>query len=151
MLVQQPSSYSAALSPVLITLHNMMHLINLARHHQVSDRQGTGGQQGRRGGAACAQCWSALPWLLGLCLCCTLPHDGSFPCVMQARETLKLALQTQIQQKQAALDQLKQQAADAKAKLLAINQKLADVGGDVAESAPRQKQQATTAAPMEEG
>jgi hypothetical protein len=35
VLVQQPSGYSSALSPVLITLHNMMHLINMARHHQV--------------------------------------------------------------------------------------------------------------------
>jgi hypothetical protein len=35
VLVQQPSSYSAALSPVKLTLDNMMHLINLARHHQV--------------------------------------------------------------------------------------------------------------------
>lgn len=57
---------------------------------------------------------------------------------IQARETLKFALQTQIQQKQAALDQLKQQAGDAKAKLLAITQKLAAVGSDVAESVPRQ-------------
>ena len=35
VLVQQPSGYSSALSPVMVTLHNMMHLINLARHHQV--------------------------------------------------------------------------------------------------------------------
>lgn len=35
VLVQHPTGYSAALSPVLITLHNMMYLINLARHHQV--------------------------------------------------------------------------------------------------------------------
>lgn len=69
--------------------------------------------------------------------------------VLQARETLKLALQTQIQQKQAALDHLKQQAAEAKAKLLAITQQLAAVGSDVAESVPRQQQQA--AAPMAEG
>lgn len=34
-LVQQPSAYATALSPVLVTLHNMMHLINMARHHQV--------------------------------------------------------------------------------------------------------------------
>jgi hypothetical protein len=84
--------------------------------------------------------------------CCPRQHDFVCDTPAQARETLKLALQTQIQQKQAALDQLKQQAADAKAKLLAITQKLADVGGDVAESAPRQKQQAAAAAaPMEEG
>lgn len=35
VLVQHPSGYSSALSPVLVTLHNMMHLINLARQHQV--------------------------------------------------------------------------------------------------------------------
>jgi len=35
VLVQHPSAYSSALSPVLVTQHNMMHLINLARHHQV--------------------------------------------------------------------------------------------------------------------
>jgi hypothetical protein len=35
VLVQQPSGYSSALTPVMVTLHNMMHLINLARHHQV--------------------------------------------------------------------------------------------------------------------
>lgn len=35
VLVQQPSTYSSALSPVLITLHNMMQLINMARQHQV--------------------------------------------------------------------------------------------------------------------
>ena len=35
VLVQQPSGYSSALTPVMVTLHNMMHLLNLARHHQV--------------------------------------------------------------------------------------------------------------------
>jgi hypothetical protein len=70
---------------------------------------------------------------------------------MQARETLKLALQTQIQQKQAALDQLRQQAADTKAKLLAITRKLAAVGSDMAESAPQQLHEAAAATPMDEG
>lgn len=102
VLVQHPSAYSSALSPVLVTQHNMMHLINLARHHQ-------------------------------------------------ARETLKLALQSQIQQKQAALDQLRSQAQDMRSKLLAITQKLAAVGGDVAESLPRQQQSSAAAAAMEEG
>ena len=69
----------------------------------------------------------------------------------QARETLKLALQTQIQQKQAALDQLRQQAGDARAKLLAITQKLAAVGSDAAESVPRQQPPGAAAAAMEEG
>lgn len=35
VLVQQSSAYSSAVSPVLVALHNMMHLINMARHHQV--------------------------------------------------------------------------------------------------------------------
>jgi hypothetical protein len=35
VLVQQSSAYSSAVTPVLVTLHNMIHLINMARHHQV--------------------------------------------------------------------------------------------------------------------
>jgi hypothetical protein len=35
VLVQQPSAYSHALSQIMVTLHNMMHLLNLARTHQV--------------------------------------------------------------------------------------------------------------------
>lgn len=75
MLVQQPSSYSAALSPVLITLHNMMHLINLARHHQVT---------GRDRGTRHAGCFCMRPVLVGVpvaawaCLCDTLLTAARF-------------------------------------------------------------------------
>lgn len=104
---------------------------------------------------SCSKHWTAL-----VCVPCAttlvhpramvlLPPSPGCP-VMQARETLKLALQTQIQQKQAALDQLRQQAANTKAKLLAITRKLAAVGSDVAESVPKQLPQAA-AAPMDEG
>jgi hypothetical protein len=57
VLVQQPSGYSSALTPVMVTLHNMMHLLNLARHHQV-----------RTAGAAtelsllCTASWRASPY-----------------------------------------------------------------------------------------
>lgn len=78
-------------------------------------------------------------------------HAAVATVLLQARETLKLALQAQIQQKQEALDQLKQRAGDARAKLLAITQKLAAVGGDAAESMPRQQPTAAAAVAMEEG
>lgn len=84
-------------------------------------------------------------------MCPPLAQHLVFVVILQARETLKLALQSQIQQKQAALDQLTTQAKDVRSKLLAITQKLAAVGGDVAESLPRQQQPSAAATAMEEG
>lgn len=38
VLVQQPSQYAATLNPILGTLHNMQHLVNIARPLQVRFR-----------------------------------------------------------------------------------------------------------------
>ncbi|WIA30226.1 hypothetical protein OEZ86_000317 [Tetradesmus obliquus] len=76
---------------------------------------------------------------------------------LQARETLKHALRTQIAEKQAALAALRSQSAKVRQELLAVTQQLAAVGGDAAESAQRpaaqqqQQQQQQPAAAMNEG
>jgi hypothetical protein len=74
---------------------------------------------------------------------------------LQARETLKHALRSQIAEKQAALEELRAQSAKIKQELLAVTQQLAAVGGDAAESmqrpAAQQQGQQQHAAAMEEG
>lgn len=77
-------------------------------------------------------------------------------CCLQARETLKHALRSQIAEKQTALADLRAQSAKIKQQLLAATQQLAAVGGDAAESAQRpakqqQEQEQEHAAAMEEG
>lgn len=56
---------------------------------------------------------------------------------LQAQQTLKYALQAQVEEKQTALAQLRDKAAASKAQVLAITQQLAAAGSDAAESVPR--------------
>jgi peptidoglycan hydrolase CwlO-like protein len=77
-------------------------------------------------------------------------------CFLQARETLKHALRSQIAEKQAALAALRAQSASIKREVLAVTHQLAAVGGDAAESMQRPaaqqlQQQQQHAAAMEEG
>ncbi|KAF8069516.1 MED7B [Scenedesmus sp. PABB004] len=89
VLASQPSAAAAALSQIVVALHNMGHLINLARP-------------------------------------------------LQAEETLKHALRSQIAEKQAALEGLRAEAGDARRRLLELSAQLAAVGGDAADcGAPR--------------
>lgn len=57
--------------------------------------------------------------------------------MLQAKETLKCILQTQIRDKQAALTALRSKAEQAKQAVLKLTQQLAAVGGDAAESTQR--------------
>jgi len=57
--------------------------------------------------------------------------------VLQAQQTLKYALQSQVEEKQAALTALKATTSQIRQQVLVLSTQLAAVGGDAAESAAR--------------
>lgn len=122
VLVEAPSRYPQALTGVIHTLQNLMHLTNLLRQPQVGPQPPVRRRPGP-GLWACAEPSIAPP-----------PHVP-----LQARQGLEEQLQQRVQRKREAIGEVRHQMAGVRQVLDAATAALVAAGGDSAESSlPRQ-------------